>query len=85
MISENNNKILIACECAGTCGYLVVDKWDDENEFWAEFYVVPQKATIRWRLRNAWRSLLGQPTYDPCICVGPDESKRLKEYLVANA
>lgn len=57
-------ELLVSCDCAGTCSYLVIDRWDDADgwgdEFYADLYVRPAHGTIRWRIGAAWRVLLGQ-------------------------
>lgn len=58
------NRLMVPCDCVGTCSYLVIDRWDHEDgwddEFYADIYVRPGTGMFRWRIKQAWKVLLGQ-------------------------
>lgn len=73
--ATNPRRVMVPCFCVGTCSYLVIERyaqidgWDDE--FYADVYVRPGAVTWRWRVKSAWRVLLGQSlAQDMTIDVG---------------
>lgn len=84
---SDHKTLVIPCDCAGGCSHLVIDRWDvnhpEDDEFYADIYTVPRKFTMRIRLRNAWRSLLGQPTYEPGMVIGVDQAREMRDWLDA--
>lgn len=73
------------CSCAGGCSVLVLERWvwddDEQDDFYADIYQVPRKSNLKWRLRNAWRSLMGQPTYDPGMAIDKPRAIELRDWL----
>src|ERR1700744_4817092 len=77
-------KIMVPCECAGTCSYLIIDRWDHmegwDDEFYADVYVRPVHPTLRYRLKQAKRAFLGQQTGQD-MCIQRPQMENLRDWL----
>lgn len=60
----NPRKLLVPCDCAGVCSFLVIEQWEHikgwDDEFYADVYVRPGQVRLWVRLKWAWRVLKGE-------------------------
>lgn len=80
---EPPRQMRVPCVCAGTCQILVVAEWDDDPEdddTFLEFYTRYRQDRWRHRLKNAWRSLTGEPYYHD-IMISKRQARELGAFL----
>jgi hypothetical protein len=77
--------IEIICECAGRCGILNFEKFDDDEEMIAIQYFLPAHyhTTISWKesLKIIWALLRGKQYYFYDIILNKQQIEKLRRYL----
>ena len=76
-----HKRLLVPCNCAGTCSYLVVDRFDFDDEFYADVFVRPGAGAWRWRIKSAWRTLRGQQIGQD-MTLSAAEARLLRDWLL---
>ena len=86
-----HRKLLLDCQCVGSCAVLGVDDWgdvanhpDDPPWSWSfEFYsrAGSGPGTLRYRLRLAWQIIRGQDHFLECVCLDGDDLLKLRSFI----
>jgi hypothetical protein len=74
---------ILECDCVGTCGFLVIDVWDDPDlEIFAEFYSAgPWTHRLRTRAKAAWKLLRGKDHYLHALALNNAKLGALRDFL----
>lgn len=72
------------CECGCTFVTFDIYRWnkDASHTVDLEFWTHVGKASLRWRLKTAWRVLTGGDHYLDAVSVDEDQAKELRDFLV---